>query len=134
MIENKRSKCPITCTLDLLGDKWSLLIIRDILFMKKRYYCQFIDSPESISTNILANRLVKLEASHIITKKRDENDKKKFIYSPTKKALALIPVLVEMIKWSHSFNKETILDIKELNEVVNNTETYTQRLIKDFHL
>ncbi len=98
------SKCPVTFALDLFGDKWSLLIIRDILFKQKVYYSDFLLSSEKISTNILANRLAKLEAEGILLKRRDPQKSSKYIYSLTQKGKDLLPLLLEMIAWSASYD------------------------------
>jgi len=79
--------CPIFFSLEIFGDKWSLLILRDILHFDKQHYNEYLESEEGISTNILADRLKKLEKEGIISKKRDPANKKQFIYSPTKKCL-----------------------------------------------
>jgi len=102
-----RSHCPITFALDLLGDKWSLLILRDLLFIKKCHYQEFLNSGEGISTNILADRLNQLEAHGLIKKENDENNKKQYIYSPTNKAKDLTPMLAEMIVWSAKYDPQT---------------------------
>lgn len=102
-----RSHCPIVFALDLIGDKWSLIILRDIILFDKKFYKDFVDSQEGISTNILADRLAKLEAARIISKKRDTEDKKRFIYRPTEKGLALIPMMLEMVLWSGQYDKKT---------------------------
>lgn len=102
-----RSHCPITFALDIFGDKWTLLILRDIIFFDKRFYKDFATSVEGISTNILADRLQKLEEQGILLKKRDKDDRKRFIYAPTKKGLDLIPVMLEMSIWSSEHDKNT---------------------------
>ena len=67
----KRSSCPVSCALDILGDKWTLLVIRDIMFMRKQYFGDFLTSPEKIASNILSDRLRKLEDSNIVSRQRD---------------------------------------------------------------
>ena len=101
-----RSDCPISSALDHLGDRWSLLIIRDIAFSGKRSYSALLESPEGIATNILSNRLNCLEKSKVIEKKRDPEDGRRQIYSLTKSGLDLLPILVEMIVWSATHNPE----------------------------
>ena len=86
----KRSACPLSCTLDLIGDKWSLLIIRDILFFGKSTYNEFLDASEKISTNILNDRLIKLTEVGLITYTGTAKRKK---YKLTKMGLELKPVL-----------------------------------------
>lgn len=96
----KRSTCPVTFALDIFGDKWSLLIIRDLFFKKKRYYSDFLRSPEKISTNILANRLAKMEAAGLLSKQIDPNKSSKYIYNLTPKGKDLLPLMLELISWS----------------------------------
>ena len=95
-----RSNCPINTALQLIGDKWSLLIMRDLLFENKYTFKEFLGSEENIATNILSNRLKMLEDYGIISKKKSTNDKKVNIYSPTQIGIDLVPVLIEMALWS----------------------------------
>lgn len=95
-----RSDCPINYLLELVGDKWTLLIVRDILLNGKSSYGEFLASDEKIATNILASRLTSLESAGFITKNADPENKKKFIYSLTEKGLDLIPLYIEIILWS----------------------------------
>ena len=95
-----RSLCPISTALDIFGDKWSLLVIRDILFNGKSTYGEFLNSEEKMATNILADRLLQLEAGGLVTKHAHPESKLKVLYKPTAKALDLIPTLVELIAWS----------------------------------
>ena len=97
-------KCPIAFGLDIFGDRWSLLIIRDIVFKGKRHYSDFARSPEKISTNILANRLARLEAEGILQRQPDPANQAKRIYRLTEKGAALIPVLLEITAWSAAYD------------------------------
>ena len=97
--EKQRSGCPISCSLDLLGDKWSLLIVRDMVFVQKRHFKDFLKSDEKIATNILSSRLARLESLGIISKQADPESKRQVIYSLTTKGIALIPLLVELVCW-----------------------------------
>lgn len=106
-LRRNSSQCPITFALDIFGDKWSLIILRDLLFKGKRYYGEFLNSAEKISTNILANRLVKLESEGLISKNPVPLNLTKFIYSPTQKGKDLLPLLLEMIEWSVRYNPQT---------------------------
>ena len=99
-------KCPVAFALDTFGDKWSLLILRDIFFKRKSSYGEFLAAPEKISTNILAARLAKLEESGIITKNNDPDHLSKYIYSPTKKGEDLLPLLLDMIEWSAKYDPQ----------------------------
>lgn len=94
-----RSHCPIASTLDLIGDRWTLLIIRDMLYMEKRRFDEFLESPEGISTNILSDRLRKLEEAELIEKQPYSSHSRRMDYQLTEKGKSLQPVLRSMIKW-----------------------------------
>lgn len=96
----KRSDCPISQTLDVLGDKWTLLIIRDMMFDKKSTYGDFLKSAEGIATNILASRLQILEENNLIVKLEHPESKAKFLYKLTEKAIDLLPIIVEIHLWA----------------------------------
>ena len=106
----RRSDCPISYALDLFGDKWTLLIIRDMLFKQKRRYGQFAESEEKISTNILADRLARLEVEGLVTKEADPQNGRQFVYALTPKALDLAPMLIEMILWSAKCDPHSAAD------------------------
>ncbi|WP_455221486.1 winged helix-turn-helix transcriptional regulator [Kaarinaea lacus] len=93
-----RSVCPIACTLDLIGDKWSLLVIRDLILGKKTYR-EFQESPEGIPTNILAERLKRLELHGIVEKHPYQERPVRYAYELTKKGKALGPIVSEILKW-----------------------------------
>ena len=103
-----RSDCPISNALDYLGDKWSLLVIRDIAFFNKRSYNQLLESSEGIATNILSSRLKNLEASKIIKREVNPTDRRRHIYSLTESGMDLIPILIEMILWSAKYYSDTL--------------------------
>jgi len=113
----KRSDCPISCTLDVFGDKWSFLIIRDLMSAKECTYGDFLKSPEGIATNILASRLVMLEENQIIEKLEHPTSKAKVLYKLTRKGIDLLPVLIEIHLW---FEKYYIMpeDKREMLETV----------------
>jgi len=95
-----RSGCPLNASVEILGDRWSLLIIRDMMLRGFRTYKQFLESYEGIATNILADRLRKLVAHGIITTEQDSSDGRKLIYLLTPKGIDLAPVLTEMVLWA----------------------------------
>ena len=101
-ITNKRSGCPISTALDLFGDRWSLLIIRD-LFLHRTTFTQFLNSPEKIATNILRDRLKKLMSYGIIKFQIDQNDKKIKKYFLTDKGIDLYPIIYQMTIWSTKY-------------------------------
>jgi DNA-binding HxlR family transcriptional regulator len=97
---NRRSGCPLNASVEMLGDRWSLLILRDMMLRGFRYYKDFLKSYEGIATNILADRLRRLEGYGIIAAERDPSDGRKLIYSLTAKGIDLAPVLTEMVLWA----------------------------------
>jgi len=99
----KRSDCPISCSLDIWGDKWSLLIIRDLMFAKECTYGDFLKSPEGIATNILASRLQVLEENKIIEKLDHPDSKAKVLYKLTRKGIDLLPILLEIHLWAEKY-------------------------------
>jgi DNA-binding HxlR family transcriptional regulator len=101
----RRSGCPLNASVEMLGDRWSLLIIRDMMLLGFRTYKEFLESYEGIATNILADRLRKLEAYGIITTERDPSDGRKLVYSLTAKGINLAPVLTEMVLWAAAHEK-----------------------------
>jgi DNA-binding HxlR family transcriptional regulator len=115
-----RSDCPISYSLDYLGDKWVLLILRDLIFTKKTSYGDFLTSEEKIATNILADRLKLLEANGFISSSVSPEKKNKFNYSLTEKGIDLIPVIVELMIWGSKYNppgaKDVINKLKEDKE------------------
>ena len=96
----RRSQCPLNASVEMLGDRWSLLIIRDMMLRGFRTYKEFMECYEGIATNILADRLKKLVAYGIITAEPDPADGRKLIYSLTAKGIDLAPVLTEMVLWA----------------------------------
>jgi DNA-binding HxlR family transcriptional regulator len=103
-VRNPRSHCPVSLALEAIGDRWSLLILRDLTMRGKRHYQDFLNSEEGIATNILADRLARLERQGLISKSDDPEDKRQFRYSPTQKGLDLLPVIFEMARWSKKYN------------------------------
>jgi len=102
-----RSHCPINYALEHFGDKWSLLIIRDLMFKGKRHYNEFFESGEKVSTSVLGDRLKQLEESGIIIKGEDSVKKSRIKYSLTKKGIDMLPFMVDMIIWSDLYDEKT---------------------------
>ena len=113
----RRSGCPLNASVEILGDRWSLLIVRDMMLRNFRSYKEFLESHERIATNILADRLRNLETHGIITTERDPSDGRKVIYTLTEKGIDLAPVLTEMVLWSANHedvgNQELVRQIKK---------------------
>jgi DNA-binding HxlR family transcriptional regulator len=103
----RQSGCPIAFSLDIFGDKWTLLVIRDLALQGKHHYGEFLESAEGIATNILADRLSRLEQEDIIIKTTDPAKQTKYIYTLTDKGLALLPVLLEMAIWGAEHDPNT---------------------------
>lgn len=100
MPQIRRSGCPINLTLEQLGDRWSLIVIRDVMFGNRRSYGELLEqSEEGIASNILADRLKHLTASGLLTRSPDPNHRQKGIYSLTEAAIQLVPLLVHMAAW-----------------------------------
>ena len=100
MTEAIRSGCPINLSLEVIGDRWSLIVIRDIIFGNRRHFRELLTrSEEGISSNILADRLKTLVQQGILTRTDDPTHKQKAIYSLTEKAIELVPVIAQMAYW-----------------------------------
>lgn len=94
-----RSGCPINLTVEMLGDRWSLVILRDIALLGKRHFRELLDSNEGISSNILSDRLKMLVDEGMLTRAPDPGHKQRIIYSLTEKSIALVPVLAQIAIW-----------------------------------
>lgn len=99
----QRSGCPISCSLDVWGDKWTLLIIRDLMNENGRTYGDFLKSAEGIATNILATRLQALEENQLIVKLVHPDSKAKVLYKLTQKGIDLLPIMVEINLWAEKY-------------------------------
>jgi DNA-binding HxlR family transcriptional regulator len=119
----RRSDCPINVILEMIGDSWSLLIVRDLMFEDRRTFQDFRDAEEKIATNILTNRLLRLEAAGIIEKRRDPGDARRYIYRLTERGIALAPILVEMILWAAKYNK-TAAPVATLRRMTGNRNAF----------
>ncbi|MFD2935200.1 winged helix-turn-helix transcriptional regulator [Spirosoma flavum] len=116
-----RSDCPLSFTLDFFGDKWSLLILRDMMLENKSTYGEFLRSDEKIATNILADRLSMLETYGFVIKQVATDKKSKFVYSLTEKGISLVPVIMEIGLWGSTFNPPG-LNPQLLNALEQNKE------------
>lgn len=110
-----QSDCLIAYGLDIFGDRWTLLILRDMILYGKKTYSDFLNAEEKIATNILATRLKHLEDAGIIYKSRDPDNRRSFIYTLTEKGLGLTPVVLEIARWSSDYlpqskTKKNLLD------------------------
>ncbi|MGE6780988.1 winged helix-turn-helix transcriptional regulator [Ensifer adhaerens] len=103
MKDDMRSGCPINLSLEVFGDKWSLLIIRDMIFGGKRHFRELLRSQEGISSNILADRLKMLVEQRMLTKRDDPTHKQKAIYSLTEMTIALVPIMAQLGAWGRRY-------------------------------
>jgi len=125
----RRSTCPVAYTLDIIGDRWAILIIRDIVFMGKSSYGEFANSEEGIATNVLADRLKRLEIQGIIAKKQDSNKLSKYVYSLTEKGFDLLPIMVEMIMFAAKHDKQTVVSKEVLAKIKRNKQEFINDLL-----
>lgn len=100
---DRRSDCPISSALDVLGDRWSLIIVRDLVFKGLREFGQFLGADEGISTNILSERLERLQCAGIIVRSDHPEDGKKYVYRLTEKGVDLIPLLIQLVLWGAKY-------------------------------
>ena len=101
--EQCRSDCPIAYALDFVGDKWTLLVLRDLMLAHKRHFQEFLGSKEQIASNILASRLKLLKRTGLVTRADDPEHGRRVIYTPTAKALELLPTMLELLHWGAKY-------------------------------
>jgi DNA-binding HxlR family transcriptional regulator len=122
LTKHRRSRCPIAVSLDLLGDRWTLLVLRDMVFRGHRYFQQFADSPEGIATNTLSERLNRLESAGVIRKERDPEDGRRNQYVLTEEGLASIPLLIDLIVWGAKLDPDIDYPERRLSWMTNERE------------
>jgi DNA-binding HxlR family transcriptional regulator len=132
MKKSRRSGCPINFTLEALGDKWSLLIVRD-LFRGKRHYGELLESPEGIATNILSDRLASLERAGILFKQADPDHGSKIVYGLTAKGLALSPVLMEIRLWGARHDPRTAFPPALLRKIKRDKRAAVHDEVAGYH-
>ena len=116
----KRSTCPIGMTLNIVGDRWSLLVVRSLMFAKRKTFKEISNIDEKIATNILTDRLEALEGAGIILKLPDPMDGRRHIYELTEKGLELMPVLLSMIDWGMKYNTDASYPKNMVEATVHN--------------
>jgi len=130
-----RCDCPITSALDILGDKWILAIVKQMLLEGKQTFKEFTESDEAIATNILSTKLKLLEELGIITKAKLPNNKKTNLYHLSEQGLSLAPIIVELALWSDE-NLRTLNTIMRkddaLDEMRNNKEAFIEQLKENY--
>ncbi len=127
----KRSECPISSFLDIWGDKWSMLIIRDLMFSKQCTYGDFIKSDEKIATNILASRLQMLEEEGIIIKSEHPDSKAKVLYKLSQKGIDIFPIMVEINLWADKYLQ--LSDERKLiiEEIKKNKNAFVKKVMEE---
>ena len=96
--------------LDLIGDRWTLLVLRDLLLKSRSRYRELLACEEGIATNVLADRLKRLEQKGLIRKEQDQQDARQYVYKPTRLAVSVVPMLIEMTVWGARNSKDTTVD------------------------
>ncbi|MFB9324929.1 winged helix-turn-helix transcriptional regulator [Paenibacillus aurantiacus] len=124
--------CPIVYALDIWGDPWSLVILRDVLIHNKRYYRDFLASRERISTNILSARLQSLVETGLLVKIEGATNRAQTMYRPTAKALDLYPVVFAIMHWGLKYNPNADNSIPIMRELKTDEEGLKQRLLRNF--
>lgn len=123
-----KTPCPVAFALDTFGDRWTLLIIRDLMLKGSETYGEFLDSGEGIATNILADRLKVLEATGILLKTRDPENHRRYIYSLTEKGCELAPIMLEMIRWSAKYDPNTIVGKKMVKRIEKDRDGFVAEI------
>ena len=126
--KKRQTGCPVAFGLDTFGDRWSLLIIREIMLTDKKTYSQFMEADEGIASNILIDRLKHLEAEGILEKSRDPDNRRSFIYSLTKKGRDLAPIIMEIIIWSGAHDDRSIAMRGALEKINKDREGFEASL------
>ncbi len=125
------SGCPVRFGMSQFGDKWSFLIIRDLMFKGRKYYYEFIEAGEGISTNVLATRLVDLESNGIISKTRDPAKGSRFIYTLTQKGIELMPMMLAMMDWAEKYDAETEVPKDFIKKLRNDLGKLQQEILEN---
>ena len=127
-----RSSCLIASALDLIGDKWSLLIIRDMLLHKKKTFKEFFESDEGVATNLLSSRLKLLESLEVISKRKLADNKKENIYLLTEKGLDLAPLILEIVIWSDKHVRAYNSDMNDYKSTTANKKSTIEHFQKEY--
>ena len=122
-----RSACPINISLERFGDKWSLLILRDLMFKDRHEYKDFLQAEEKIATNVLSDRLKQLESHGIIEKRPHAEDARKVNYQLSEKGMDLAPALIEMIIWAAKY-ENTAAPPSVVREMKSNRDSFVTGL------
>jgi DNA-binding HxlR family transcriptional regulator len=123
----RRSGCPISSALEVLGDSWSLLIVRDLTFKGFRTFNEFLNAGEGIASNILSERLARLESAGILSKRRDPRDARRYLYRLTEKGIDLAPALLEIVLWAARY-EDTDAPESVLREMRSDRERFLEKV------
>lgn len=123
----RRSDCPLSIALEIFGDKWTLLILRDMILKNFQTFKEFQESGEQIATNVLSDRLERLKQQGMVTGERSSNDARVVTYHPTMKGLDLLPALVEIVLWSARYEK-TAAPPKLIEKMTKDKDGFIQEL------
>lgn len=123
----QRSNCPISFALEIFGDRWTLLVLRDLLLRSRSRFRELLACEEGIATNVLTDRLKRLEQKGLIRKEQDTDDARQFVYRPTPLAVSVVPMLIEMTIWGARNSG----DVKVDRELLRRFDTDRDRLIAD---
>lgn len=126
------SGCPIDFALELFGDRWTLLVVRDLLVRRKRHFREMMASDEGIATNILTDRLKKLERWGVIERRTDQANRRQIVYSLTQKGLDLAPVLVEIAIWSARYDPHTKINKAWRHRAREDRDALAKETVADF--
>ncbi|PRX57414.1 winged helix-turn-helix transcriptional regulator [Flagellimonas meridianipacifica] len=125
-----KSNCPQYLALEVFGDKWTLLIIRDMMINGKKYFREFLQSKEKIASNILTNRLQMLEEEGIIRRKQDPNHKQKIIYLLTERGIDLFPILMENARWSLKYKPVEDIDRAKAQAILDGGQKAIEQIME----
>src|ERR1700741_421347 len=123
-----RSHCPISYALDFVGDRWTLLVLRDLILGRKRYFREFLESSEKIATNILASRLKQLEAAGVVPRATDPEHARRVVYTPTGKALDLLPAMVELVRWGAKYDPKSDAPAQVLKGITKDRDGFVAQV------
>ncbi|MCB1172674.1 MAG: helix-turn-helix transcriptional regulator [Leptospiraceae bacterium] len=126
------SGCPIAYTMNLFGDRWSLLIVRDLMFLNRRTYGELAQCPEGIATNILADRLKQLESAGIIRKSRNLHNRRSYNYALTAKGCDLIPMFMEIMIWGARYDSQTRISAALIERITTDREAFISEIRSRF--
>lgn len=123
-----RSECPLANALDVLGDRWTLLVLRDLIFYGRREFGQFLGSGEGIATNVLAERLDRLCCSGLVARFDHPTNGKKYVYRVTEKGADLIPAMIELVLWAERYLPEVVVPPERLEPLVKDKAGFVRGL------